>query len=192
MKKPTSVVRVWDPLVRLFHWSLAIGFAVAFLTEDDLLALHVQAGYLILGLLLFRLVWGFVGPRHARWSDFVQEPAAIAAYLADAVRFRAGRHLGHNPAGGAMVVALMLSLVATSLSGLALYGGQELSGPLAFLVYWVPPAWSHALEDLHELLANLTLLLVVLHLAGVVLASLQHHENLVKSMITGYKRSETP
>ena len=82
MKKPTSVVRVWDPLVRLFHWSLAIGFAVAFLTEDDLLALHVQAGYLILGLLLIRLLWGFAGPRHARWSDFVREPAAIAAYLA--------------------------------------------------------------------------------------------------------------
>ncbi len=118
--------------------------------------------------------------------------AAIAAYLADTARFRASRHLGHNPAGGAMVVALMLSLAATGLSGLVLYGGQELSGPLAFLAHWVPSAWSHALEDLHELLANLTLLLVVLHLAGVVLASLQHHENLVKSMITGNKRSEAP
>lgn len=185
-------VRVWDPLLRIFHWSLAAGFAVAFVTEEDLLGLHVQAGYLVLGLILFRFIWGFVGPRHARWSDFVRPPSEITAYLQDALRFRAGRHLGHNPAGGAMVLALLLSLLATSLSGLALYGAQELSGPLAFTLQAVPAAGAHVLEDIHELLANLTLLLVVLHLAGVALASLQHHENLVKSMVTGYKRSETP
>jgi cytochrome b len=185
------MVRVWDPLVRLFHWSLAGSFTIAFVTEDDLLALHVWAGYLILGLILIRVLWGLVGPRHARWSDFVKEPAEILTYLKAAIQFRAARYLGHNPAGGAMVVALMLSLTVTGLSGLAVYGAQELSGPMAPLFSGLSEGWAHPLEDIHEVLANLTLLLVLLHLAGVVLASLQHRENLVRAMITGLKRSAT-
>jgi cytochrome b len=186
-----KMVRVWDPLVRLFHWSLAASFAIAFLTEDDLLVVHVWAGYIIFGLILVRLIWGFVGTRHARWSDFVKEPGEIVAYLKDAVRFRASRYVGHNPAGGAMVVTLLVSLIATGLTGLAVYGGQELSGPLAPMLSGLPESWGHLLEDVHEVLANLTLLLVLLHLAGVVFASLQHRENLVRAMITGLKRSET-
>jgi cytochrome b len=186
-----NMVRVWDPLVRLFHWSLAASFTIAFVTEDDLLALHVWAGYLISGLILIRVLWGFVGPRHARWSDFVKEPAEIVAYLKAAVRSRAARYLGHNPAGGAMVVALMLSLTVTSLTGLAVYGAQELSGPMAPLLSGLSEGWAHALEDIHEVLANLTLLLVLLHVAGVAFASLEHRENLVRAMITGLKRSET-
>lgn len=185
-------LRVWDPLVRIFHWSLAGGFAIAFVTEDDLLGPHVWAGYLVLALVAFRLVWGFVGPRTARWTDFVKAPGETLAYLRDIARFRAKRHLGHNPAGGAMVVALLLALTATGLSGLALYGAQELSGPLAAFMQYLPAAWAHPLEEIHEVLANLTLVLVVLHVAGVVLASLQHRENLVRSMITGYKRRQTP
>jgi cytochrome b len=186
-----NMVRVWDPLVRLFHWSLAGSFTIAFVTEDDLLALHVWAGYLISGLILIRVLWGFVGPRHARWSDFVKEPAEIVAYLKAAVRSRAARYLGHNPAGGAMVVALMLSLTVTSLTGLAVYGAQELSGPMAPLLSGLSEGWAHALEDIHEVLANLTLLLVLLHVAGVAFASLEHRENLVRAMITGLKRSAT-
>ena len=186
-----NMVRVWDPLVRLFHWSLAAGFTIAFVTEDDLLALHVWAGYLILGLILIRVLWGLVGARHARWSDFVKEPAEIYTYLKAAIQFRAARYLGHNPAGGAMVVALMLSLTVTGLTGLAVYGAQELSGPMAPLFSGLSEGWAHALEDIHEVLANLTLLLVLLHLAGVALASLQHRENLVRAMITGRKRSAT-
>ncbi len=186
-----KMVRVWDPLVRLFHWSLAASFTIAFLTEDDLLVVHVWAGYTIFGLILVRLIWGFVGTRKARWSDFIKEPGEIAAYLKDAVRFRAARYLGHNPAGGAMVVALLVSLIATALTGLAVYGAQELSGPLAPMLSGLSEGWAHLLEDVHEVLANLTLLLVLLHLAGVVFASLQHRENLVRAMITGLKRSET-
>jgi cytochrome b len=182
---------VWDPLVRLFHWSLVAGFLVAFITEDDLLDVHVWAGYLVLALVLFRLVWGFVGPLHARWTDFLRPPRAVIAYLAEVLRHRARRFLGHNPAGGAMIVGLLLGLVATGVSGLALYGGQEFSGPLAGVMSRVPADWAHALEEVHEFLANLTLLLVVLHLLGVVAASLQHHENLVKSMFTGYKRMDS-
>jgi cytochrome b len=184
-------VRVWDPLVRLFHWSLAAAFTIAFLVEDDLLVVHVWAGYIVLGLILFRLIWGLVGTRHARWSDFVKPPGEIAAYLKDVVRFRASRYLGHNPAGGAMVVALLVSLAATGLSGLAVYGAQELSGPLAPMFSGMSEGWAHLLEDVHEVLANLTLVLVFLHLAGVVFASLQHRENLARAMITGLKRSDT-
>lgn len=186
-----KMVRVWDPLVRFFHWSLAASFMIAFLTEDDLLVVHVWAGYTIFGLILVRLIWGFVGPRHARWSNFVKEPVEIMAYLKAAVRFRAPRYLGHNPAGGAMVVALLVSLIATGLSGLAVYGAQELSGPLAPMFIGLSEGWAHLLEDVHEVLANLTLLLVILHLAGVAFASLEHRENLVKAMITGLKRSDT-
>lgn len=185
------MVRVWDPLVRLFHWGLVTGFAIAFLTEDDLLAVHVWAGYTVLGFILFRLLWGLVGPQHARWSDFLKSPAEIIAYVKDAVGFRAARYLGHNPAGGAMVVALLVSLTATGLTGLAVYGAQELSGPLAPVLSGLSEGWGHVLEDVHEALANLTLLLVVLHLAGVAFTSLQHRENLVKAMITGLKRSKT-
>ena len=190
--QPTpKMVRVWDPLVRMFHWGLAGSFAIAFLTEDDLLALHVWAGYLILGLIFIRVLWGFIGTRHARWSDFVKQPAEIFTYLKAAIRSRAARYLGHNPAGGAMVVALMLSVTFTGLSGLAVYGAQELSGPMAPLLSGLSEGWAHALEDIHEVVANLTLLLVLLHLAGVALASLQHRENLVRAMITGLKRSGT-
>lgn len=186
-----KMVRVWDPLVRLFHWSLAVSFMIAFLTEDDLLVVHVWAGYTIFGLILVRLIWGFVGPRHARWSDFIKEPGEIIAYLKAVARFRGPRYLGHNPAGGAMVVALLVSLIATGLSGLAVYGAQELSGPLAPMFSGLSEGWAHLLEDVHEVLASLTLLLVILHLAGVAFASLEHRENLVKAMITGLKRSET-
>ena len=190
--QPTpKMVRVWDPLVRVFHWGLAGSFAIAFLTEDDLLALHVWAGYLILGLIFIRVLWGFVGTRHARWSDFVKQPTEIFTYLKATIRSRAARYLGHNPAGGAMVVALMLSVTLTGLSGLAVYGAQELSGPMAPLLSGLSEGWAHALEDVHEVVANLTLLLVLLHLAGVALASLQHRENLVRAMITGLKRSGT-
>ena len=190
--QPTpKLVRVWDPLVRMFHWGLAGSFAIAFLTEDDLLALHVWAGYLILGLIFIRVLWGFVGTRHARWSDFVKQPTEIFIYLKAIIRSRAARYLGHNPAGGAMVVALMLSVTLTGLSGLAVYGAQELSGPMAPLLSGLSEGWAHALEDIHEVVANLTLLLVLLHLAGVALASLQHRENLVRAMITGLKRSGT-
>lgn len=187
---PPGTVRVWDPLLRIFHWSLATSFLVAFLTEDELMTVHVWAGYAILALIGFRLVWGFLGPRHARWSDFVKPPAEIFAYLRDAIRFRATRHLGHNPAGGAMVLALLFGLAATGLSGLAVYGAEELSGPLAPMFSGVSEAWADDLEEVHEVLANLTLLLVILHLAGVALASLQHRENLVRSMITGRKPSD--
>ena len=183
-------VRVWDPLVRVFHWSLVAAFATAFIVEDDLLGVHVWAGYLVLALIAVRLVWGFIGTRHARFADFVRGPSTVAGYLGDALRLRAPRYLGHNPAGGAMVVALLILVAATGISGMALYGAQELSGPLAPLMSGLPAYWGEGLEETHEVLANLTLVFIVVHVAGVLFSSLSHRENLILAMINGRKRGD--
>ena len=202
-------VKVWDPLVRLFHWSLVAAFTIAYLTEDDWQTLHVWAGYIIAGLITFRLLWGFVGPQHARFSDFIFSPTAISAYLKDMLSLRAKRYLGHNPAGGAMVLALLLSLAATTLSGMQVYAVEEGAGPFASIELngLSPIASAYAdddehehggeghkdggiWEEIHEFFANFTLLLVVLHISGVVVTSLAHSENLPRSMVTGKKRKE--
>lgn len=181
-------VRVWDPLVRLFHWSLVAAFATAFIVEDDLLGVHVWAGYLVLVLIAVRVAWGFVGSPHARFTDFVRGPRQVLGYLRESLRLAAPRHLGHNPLGGAMVVALLLLVGFTGLSGMALYGAQELSGPLAGLMSGTPPAVGEALEETHEVLANLTLVFIVAHVAGVLFSSFAHRENLILAMFTGRKR----
>ena len=183
-------VRTWDPLIRLFHWTLVAAFFTAYLIEDDWLGLHVLAGYTVLGLLLFRIIWGVIGTRHARFTDFVCSPAKTLAYLKDAIAFRAMRYPGHNPAGAAMIITMLFSLTATAVTGLALYGYAEFSGPLAGLVSDIPDRPGGLLEAVHEFFAEFTVLLVVLHLAGVVLTSLQHRENLVRSMFTGIKQKE--
>jgi len=171
---PPAAVKVWDPLVRVFHWSLATLFLVAYVTGDEIERVHVAAGYAIAGLIALRVVWGFVGPRHARFSNFVRSPREVLAYLRDVAMFRAPRFLGHNPAGGAMIVGLLLMLSGTAVTGYmmttdAFWGAK-----------WV--------EEIHEALANLTVGLIVFHVVGVLLSSLKDGENLVKSMITGWKR----
>lgn len=177
-------IKVWDPLVRLFHWSLVGAFTLAYLSGDELEQLHVYAGYAVLGLVLTRLVWGVIGTEHARFSDFVRGPRTTLAYLFDLLRHRAKRYLGHNPAGGAMIVALLASLLITTVTGLVTYAGEG-GGPLAG---WLAgAAIGHAAEEIHEVFANLTVLLVVLHVAGVLAGSLLHHENLVRAMFTGRK-----
>jgi len=186
----SNQIKVWDPLVRIFHWSLAAAFFIAYLTEDDWLDLHVYAGYTIAGLIAFRLVWGLIGTRHARFSDFVRPPREVLAYLKDMVTFHPKRYIGHNPAGGAMVVALLLSLTMTVLTGLSVYGAEEMAGPLSGLFAGAPDFVGDVFEELHEFFANFTLFLVVFHVVGVVLAGLQHGENLVRSMINGKKSAE--
>jgi cytochrome b len=200
-------ITVWDPLVRIFHWSLVVAFTIAYVTEDEWLNLHVWAGYVVAALLAFRLVWGFIGPQHARFSDFVFSPASVMAYLKDMVALRAKRYLGHNPAGGAMVLALLLSLAATTLSGMQVYAVEKGAGPFASIALdrLSPIASAYAdddehehegeghkeggvWEEIHEFFANFTLLLVVLHISGVVISSLAHNENLPRAMVTGNKR----
>jgi cytochrome b len=181
-------VRVWDPLVRIFHWSLVAAFATAYIVEDDLLDVHVWAGYLVVALIAVRLVWGFIGTPHARFADFVRSPRQVLGYLRDAVRFDAPRHLGHNPAGGAMVVALLVLVGLTGLTGMGVFGAQELSGPLAPLLSSAPASVGEALEESHEFLANVTLVFIAAHVIGVLFSSLAHRENLIRSMFTGRKR----
>jgi cytochrome b len=169
------MVRVWDPFVRLFHWSLVGLFVLALITGDEVERLHLAAGYAIAGLAALRVAWGFVGPRHARFRDFVRPPREVLDYLRAAVRLRAPRHLGHNPAGGAMAVALLALLAGVAATCFtmttdAFWGAQ-----------WV--------EDLHEGLVNTMLVLIALHVIGVLFASFEHGENLIRAMFTGRKRA---
>jgi len=180
-----SRIYVWDPFVRLFHWTLVVAFTVAYLTEDDLLAVHVWAGYLVGGLVVARIVWGFVGPAHARFADFIYSPAETLRYVRDLLLLRAQRHLGHSPGGGAMVLLLLVLLAATVTTGLVVYGGEQQAGPLAGLF---TKDTGESVEEVHELLANITLALILAHIAAVVLASFVLRENLVRAMVTGYKR----
>jgi len=197
----TSEVPVWDPLVRLFHWTLFVSFCAAWFTEGELFEdlqdrlsgewlqlVHIWAGYTIAGLLVFRLLWGFVGPRYARFSDFVYSPGIVLAYVRDVLTLRARRTLGHNPAGGAMIVALLLGLTATVVTGLALYGADKGLGPLAAILAESSDEAIDTIKEAHELATNFTLLLVAGHLLGVVWETLLHRENLVRAMITGRKR----
>ncbi len=173
--KPPATIPVWDPFVRFFHWSVVGLFALAYATGDDVQHVHVAAGYAIAALLAVRLVWGLAGSRHARFGNFVRPPREVVAYLRDMCRFRARRYLGHNPAGAVMILALLLALTGTVVTGIMMttdaYWGAE----------WV--------EDVHEALANSTVGLVLLHVAGVIFASFLHGENLVSAMVTGRKRA---
>jgi len=178
-------VYVWDPFVRLFHWSLVVGFTVAYLTEDDMLTVHVWAGYAVGVLVMARIVWGLVGSRHARFSDFIYDLATTLRYVRDLVLFRAERHLGHSPGGGAMVIIMLLFLTATVVSGLVVYGGEQQAGPLAGMF---AKDTGESMEEIHEVIANITLALIIAHIAAVILASFVHRENLVRAMVTGYKR----
>lgn len=206
----TQMIRVWDPFVRAAHWGLVIAFAVAYLTEGEPLTIHSWAGYVIAAIIVLRIVWGFVGPHHARFGTFVYGPSTVLSYLRDLLLLRSKRYVGHSPAGGAMVVALLLSLGATTLTGMAYLAQDKNAGPFA---PWLghPSAETAAtatgpsansmldsengededtLKEVHEFFANLSLALVFLHVAGVTVASLAHRENLPRAMITGRKRPE--
>lgn len=181
-------VKVWDPVVRIFHWSLVSAFFIAYITEEDFLTLHVWAGYTVLSLVFLRVLWGIVGTQYARFADFVYAPQAVKQFFLDTLRLRAPRYLGHNPAAGAMIILLLLALLLTSLSGLAVYGVEDSAGPLAGILTGAGGFWGDVFEGAHEFFANFTVFLVLLHVAGVIVESLIHGENLVSAMWHGYKR----
>ncbi|MBF9030463.1 cytochrome B [Rhodobacterales bacterium HKCCE3408] len=203
----TGRVRVWDPLVRIFHWSLVVAFAIAWLTAEETQALHELAGYAVAGLVGFRVIWGFVGGHYARFAQFVKGPGATLAYLGDIVRGGERRYLGHNPAGAMMTLALLATLAGTAFTGW-LMAEPERVAMLPDMPRIVAPTWADddgdeyrnggdfeaggPLKDVHETLANLMLLLAALHVGGVALASVRHHENLVRAMVTGDKRPPEP
>ena len=172
--RPDSV-KVWDLFVRVFHWLLVILFAVAWYSGGIWDNPHLAAGYFIFGLVVARIVWGFVGSPHARFSDFIYGPRTILLHIADMLRMRAPRYLGHNPAGGAMVIMLLATLIVVCISGVMM------TTDAFWGVKWV--------DRLHETASTIALVLVALHVGGVIFASIEHGENLVRAMITGRKRT---
>jgi cytochrome b len=166
-------ILVWDWPVRLGHWLMVGGFALAWLTGDSetFRLVHVGAGATVLAVAAFRLPWGFIGSRYARFVDFVRGPAAVKDYFFSLLRLQPAHHVGHNPAGGWAIVLLLGLGIVTGLSGWAIY--NDIGG--------------HLLEELHEGLATAMLAIVIVHVAGVVSGSMLHGENLVRAMVNGRK-----
>lgn len=163
------------------NFSLAAGFFTAYFTEDELLDVYVYAGYLVIGLIVFRLIWGFVGNQYARFTHFLCSPTQSFLYLKAALQMKAKRYVGHNPVGAAiMIVGLLIGLTATVSRGLLIvYAADQNAETLAGLA---SQANEDSCEEAHEITANFTLLLVMTHVAGVIFESLVHQENLVKAM----------
>ncbi len=185
IEEMSNHIKVWDILVRVFHWSLVLFFVMAYVTEGDLIGIHSYAGYTLFFLVLCRLVWGLIGPTYARFSSFVTSPKKALKYLKDEVSGDAKHYLGHNPAGGLMVIALIISLLATVITGASIIA-TEGSGPLAMT--FVASFSGELLEEIHEFFTTIVLLLVILHIGGVIFSSFLQEENLIKAMFTGKKK----
>ena len=123
-----ALVRVWSPVIRIVHWTLVAAFAVAWLTEDDLLQAHVWAGYVAAAAVLLRLIWGFAGTERDRFTQFLRPPGEVLRYLRDAVSLRGRRYIGHSPAGAAMAVAVLLSMAATAGTGMVTLAEKKMPG----------------------------------------------------------------
>lgn len=178
-------VKAWDPLIRIFHWSLVFFFLLAFIAEDDWLTLHVQAGYAVSFLIGFRLLWGIVGTRTARFLRFVKSPHVVMSHLKGMLSLKPSHYLGHNPVAAAMVIVLLLSISLVCFSGLVVIASEG-QGPLANTLF---ASWrGEFMEEIHEFLANFTVLLIVAHVSGVVFSSFLEGENLAKAMINGRKK----
>lgn len=168
-------VRVWDIVVRLFHWTVVTGCVLNLFILDDGGLAHEIVGYTVAAALVVRVIWGFIGTRYARFADFVPTPKRLGSYMSALVKGREPRTLGHNPAGAVMMLALM-----------ALLGGVCITGWMMGLDAFWGEEW---VEEVHETLANGILLLALLHAAAALFESWRHGENLVWSMVTGQKRA---
>lgn len=205
----SAAVKVWDPLVRIFHWSLVAFFTIAFVTGEEENVWHIYTGYAVLGLIAFRILWGFIGSEHARFSDFIFGPGKVIQYLGSLLGGKPQRYLGHNPAGGYMVLLMLVVLLAVTITGVKVYG-LEGHGPLASSEGVSILAVARAdgdegeneqageneseefWEEIHEAASYFMLALIGLHILGVIVSSRLHKENLVKAMITGNKEAEQP
>jgi len=170
-----ATVRIWDPYLRVVHWLLAAAVLLAWATGEGWGLWHEWLGYAALALTAARLPWGWLGPRHARFADFLHPPRHTLAYARSFLAATAPRYLGHNPLGGWMIVALLAAVAATSATGW-LFTTETYWG-----IEWV--------EKLHKWCANVLLALATLHVAGVATACFRHRENLVAAMIHGRKRT---
>jgi cytochrome b len=180
---------IWDLPTRLFHWSLASSFAIAWLTSegDQWRSIHVFLGYLMLGLVVFRLIWGFAGSHFSRFASFWFGPKEALDYLKQVATGHAPRHVGHNPTGSVAIYILLVMAVVVGVTGVLTLGGDEQQGLAAG---WFSFAQIQTLKKLHELGATLMLLVVAGHITGVVVESVMHKENLARSMVTGIKMAD--
>lgn len=193
MSEKIGQVKVWDLPLRLFHWSLVAGFALAYvLAEFHVTDLHVLAGYFLTALVLFRLVWGFAGNQYARFKSFIFSPQETLAYVKGMRGGHPAHYYGHNPAGALMVFALLGLLVLSIVTGLVTLSAVDYEGPLLFLANRVSDETSYFFRHAHSLFVHAALLLIPLHLLGVLSGSLQHRENLVRAMVTGMKKAVAP
>ena len=169
-------VLVWDVPTRVFHWLLVLSFTGAYLTAESELDrdIHVVLGYTLLGLLAFRLLWGVFGTRYAQFRSFLFKPGEIVAYLLSMLKGKPAHYLGHNPLGSVSVWLLLGLGILSGVSGVLTF--QDIGGDM--------------LEEMHELTSNAMLAVVLIHIAGVVVSSLLHRENLVRAMVTGFKYAE--
>src|SRR5512139_865678 len=178
MNEPNKKTLVWDLPTRAFHWLLAVSFVGAFVTSDSerLRDVHMLLGYSAVGLVAFRLLWGIVGTRYARFASFPLSPRRVVDYLKSIITFSPRHYFGHNPAGSWAILGMLALIAGTTVTGWA--QAVELG-----------PRW---IEDLHEGLANATVALVVVHVLAVILSSALHRENLVRAMLNGYKPGTGP
>jgi len=169
-------ILVWDVPTRVFHWLLVLSFTGAYLTAESerYRDIHVVLGYTLLGLIAFRLLWGFFGTRYAQFRSFLFRPGEVMAYVQSLLKGKPGHYVGHNPAGSVAIWLLLGLGISTGVAGVLLF--QDIGG--------------EALEELHEILSNAMLAIVFIHIAGVVVSSVLHRENLVRSMITGFKSAD--
>jgi cytochrome b len=166
-------ILVWDAPVRVFHWLMVLSFFGAYLTAESerWRLVHVTLGYTMGGLVAFRIIWGLMGTRYARFSNFIRGPAAVMQYVKSLLKGQPEHAIGHNPAGAVAIVLLMLLSVVIVATGWAIF--NEIGTSI--------------LSELHELTSNLMLLVVGVHVAGVAFSSWLHRENLVRAMVTGQK-----
>lgn len=169
-------VRVWEPVVRVLHWGLAGAFALAYATGEEIWTLHEIAGFAVAAIVGLRLIWGAVGGGYARFSQFLRAPWTVFRYLTELVSGHPKRHLGHNPAGGLFAVVLLFLAFGTAASGWA-------------QAYLGPGGIAAVMHEAHEVLANVTLGAVLIHIGAAIAMSLVHHENLPGALLSGRKRA---
>ena len=176
METTTTQIRVWDAPTRVFHWLLVLSFAGAYLTSESerWSLIHITLGYTLGGLITFRLIWGFVGTRYARFTSFVKGPSEVLQYAKSMATLKPKHFVGHNPLGAVAIVLLIVSGIAIVVTGYAAF--YEIGGE------WV--------AELHEVASHIMLILVGIHIVGVIAASWLHKENLARAMVNGFKQGK--
>lgn len=211
MEKRSKSVKVWDAFVRIFHWTLVSSILGMYITGEHFNTVHVKIGYILISLILVRILWGFFGSKHARFSDFVYPPRTIYDYLTGLIKNTPTHYLGHNPAGGFMIVVMLISLVFTAFAGLQTLAGEG-RGPLAdngISVVRLTYADGNEHNDeavtsrdghhpgkrkdrfwkeIHETMTGVMIFLIIVHIGGVIVSSWVHKENLILAMVTGKKQ----